>query len=712
MAGPFDSESEAGKLRKALASHSLAPDTKLLFGATFLASLRETNVPPEVYLREFFPSLAALAAHLTRECFLPREQAVIAEMVALAEDNLANYDCAAEIESLKHLLPGIGSDAVELPPMEPVDLADDSVTVDCFFVEDHPELKFASRGRLLQLRATGLILPKATADDILFVNPLEQPEDPFLGQARASVAAARGLLEREYGLSSGQYFQIKFAINSTGARFTGDSLGAAFAVAAVALLTRLAAMRHTFIIPSTTSFTGALNPDGRIETISLAGLKLKIERAYFSRVTCLAVPREHCTEAQQYLAGLMSDYPGKHLELIGVSSLSEALDNPRLIDRRPVSYPVYLSRRILGAVRQKVIEIPLLIAFVVFLFVLIAPSRWMPWFDDNPSTVDVHIQSGTISVRNAAGDSLWSITPTCPIADSANQASLVVVSDLDHDTRNEVLFMINAKSTCPERNRLYCFESTGDTLFVQDCVVPGQYPNDTAGVQYDSEHLTVFRVDGQITIVTNIFVSNPARSHMRFWSAKGDSLGWYINAGCCWPIVVTDHDQDGQEELLALCYNNRLNRASLLAIEPLGARGCSPPYHDSSLDLSWIEHGSQVAYLAFWYTDIGRRLSPLPYNQPSPEGIHTTDSAFLVAVIAEGPWKGVSADLLYYIDRTYRVKRVIPNDCFNQARRELIANGETLSGLTVDDYLDSVWYWRDSSWISGGELKDSASHTP
>lgn len=712
MSGPFDFESEASKLRKALASQSLAADTKLLFGATFLASLRAANVSSEAYLREFFPSLAALGARLTRTSFLPRELAVIAEMVALAEDNLANYDCAAEIESLKHLLPGVGSDAAELPPMGPEDLADNSVTVDCFFVEDHPELKFASRGRLLQLRATGLVLPKATADDILVVNPLEQPEDPFLGQARDSVAAARALLEREHGLSAGQYFQIKFAIDSTGARFTGDSLGAAFAVAAVVLLTRLAAMRHTFTIHSNISFTGALNPDGRIETISLAGLKLKIERAYFSRITCLAVPQEHFTEAQQYLAGLISAYPDKNLELVGVSSLSEALDNPRLIDRRPVRYPVYLSRRILGAIRQKVIEIPLLIAFMAFLFVLIAPNRWMPWFDDNPSAIDVHVQAGTINVRNAAGDSLWSIVPACPMADSAGQASLIVVSDLDRDTRNEVLFMINSKSTCPERNKLYCFGFSGDTLFVNDCVVPRQYPKDSAGVQYDSEHLTVFNVDGQVTIVTNIFVSNPARSHMRFWSAKGDSLGWYINAGCTWPIAVTDHDQDGSEELLALCYNNRLDRASLLAINPNGARGCSPPYYDSSLDLSWIEHGNQVAYLAFWYSDVGRKLSPLPYNQPSPEGIHTTDSAFLVAVIAEGPWKGVSADLLYYIDRTYRVTRVMPNDCFNQARSELIANGETLSGLTVDDYVDSVWYWRDTSWISGGELKDSASHTP
>ncbi len=711
MSGPFDIESEASQVRKALASHSLAPDTKLLFGVTFLASLRGTIVSPEVYLREFLPSLAALSSHLTEESFLPRELKVIAEMVLLAEGNRASYDCAAEIESFRHLSSNPTDAPVRLPN-RPEDLADNSVAVDCFFVEDHPELKFASRSRLLQLRATGLILPKATADDILVVNPLEQPEDPFLGQARDSVAAARNLLEREHGLSSGQYFQIKFAINSTGARFTGDSLGAAFAVAAVALLTRLAAMYDTFSIPSSVSFTGALNPDGRIETISLVGLKLKIERAYFSRVTCLAVPREHFTEAQQYLAELMSDYPGKSLELVGVSSLSEALGNPRLIDRRPVSYPVYLSRRILGAVRQKVIEIPLLIAFMVFLFVLIAPSRWMPWFDDNPSTIAVHMQAGAITVRNAAGDSLWSITPICPIADSAGQASLVVVGDLNHDTRNEVLFMINAKSTCPERNKLYCFGSEGDTLFVNDCVVPGQYPKDTSGVQYDSEHLTVFHVDGQVTIVTNVFVSNPARSHMRFWSANGDSLGWYINAGCCWPIVVTDHDQDGKEELLALCYNNRLDRASLLAIEPSGARGCSPPYHDSSLDLSWIEHGNQVAYLAFWYTDIGRKLSPLPYNQPSPEGIHTTDSAFLVAVIAEGPWKGVSADLLYYVDRTYRVDRVMPNDCFNQARRELTARGESLSDLVLDDYVDSVMYWRDSGWVSEGELRKSAIHTP
>lgn len=176
MSGPFDHESDASHLRKALASHSLASDTKLLFGATFLASLRGTNVSPEVYLREFLPSLTALAAHLTHESFLPREQAVIAEMVALAEDNSATYDCSVEIESLRHLLPGVATGGAEPPLVRPGDLTGDSVAVDCFFVEDHPELKFASRGRLLQLRATGLVLPKATEDDILVVNPLEQPD--------------------------------------------------------------------------------------------------------------------------------------------------------------------------------------------------------------------------------------------------------------------------------------------------------------------------------------------------------------------------------------------------------------------------------------------------------------------------------------------------------------------------------------------------------
>lgn len=712
MSGPFDHESDASHLRKALASHSLASDTKLLFGATFLASLRETNVPPEVYLREFFPSLAALAARLTKASFLPREQAIIAEMVALAEENLATYDCAVEIASFGHLLPGISTDAPEPTPIRAEYLADNAVTVDCFFVEDHPELKFASRGRLLQLRATGLVLPKATEDDILVVNPLEQPEDPFLGQARDSVAAARGLLERDHGLSSGQYFQIKFAIDSTGARFTGDSLGAAFAVAAVALLTRLAAMRRTARISPGVSLTGALTRQARLRTINLEGLKLKIERAFYSRIRWLVVPAEHLSDAQAHLDALSAaQNSGNSLGLIGADDLSALISDPRVVTWSESSYPAYLGKQFLRKFRSRWVEVPILIVLVLLL------SSLAFYFGDR-EPVALDFDRAETSVVNRYGHALWQLPKWGDVPYSPDNAILL---DIDDNGTSEVLFVPSSQEKSARAGWLHIYSAGGDSLKSVDARICQEYPGDSlpCNEAFGDLWCGVFsaRVNGDLRLITLVNRNNPARGQIKIWDSQANLRGWFINSGTCIFELAHDLDGDGKEELFFTGFANRMAGCAAWFLPADSARGVSPPYirESATLDLTGVTRGNQLSYTLFSPSEIAKLYSPQEYQGGLQARTLERDMILVVSAEGKNPVSGSEVWLNYTFDSRFRLRSVSYDDHFKKERRLLIEQGK-LPDIAEAAYLDSiacrVRYWQDSGWVTEGELRESGLHTP
>ena len=204
------------------------PELKLLCGLRFF-DIFQTKPPLglESYVREFLPILAGSAAKSNPEEFLPEEAELLASMVKLLKDSKLEAVRSEELNAFASLLDQIKAEPIGFSRIEAI--PGDRTCVSCLFVEYYPDLDLPPRGRLLSLSVSAdSISSKAERDDVNVRNPVEEPDDRFLEQARSSVKVARDYLNAKYALSLKKRYRFDFALDSTGARFTGDSLGVAF----------------------------------------------------------------------------------------------------------------------------------------------------------------------------------------------------------------------------------------------------------------------------------------------------------------------------------------------------------------------------------------------------------------------------------------------------------------------------------------------------
>jgi hypothetical protein len=402
MTSVIEIEQAAAKLRRHLRL-AQRPDLKLICGQRFFNLFRDQQaVSSESYLREFLPSLAEAAGKCNPRELFPEDAASLARLIALVETQGQGMPVAADLTLLRKLDSACAAGSIN----EPTTALKDAVRVPCLFVEYYPDLDLPPRGRILDLYVTASpISAKAESDDIVVRNPVAEPDDRFLAQARDSVAAARKYLAGRYGLSSRRRFRFDFAVDSTGARFTGDSLGAAFAVGAIAAVAQSEVFRERLSIAHDAALSGALTPEGKLNQIDSEALRFKIRRAFHSNLKLLVIPREHITDAWAYLSELESLFPGRKLELVGAESLKAIVSDPRLVPSERSSTPAYLARKAWRAKRSAWVEYPAVLILAAILFYIIAPARWMPWFDWRIDHLEV--LGDRFKAVNSDGKMLW-----------------------------------------------------------------------------------------------------------------------------------------------------------------------------------------------------------------------------------------------------------------------------------------------------------------
>jgi hypothetical protein len=200
------------------------------------------------------------------------------------------------------------------------------------------------------------------------------------------------------------------------------------------------------------------------------------------------------------------------------------------------------------------------------------------------------------------------------------------------------------------------------------------------------------------------------------WSAEGDSLGWYVNAGVtAEQLIAYDFDSDGAEELVFSGYNIRMRAVCMFCLDVRGSHGVAPPYADPQYDLSRVTPGNQRHYMIFPRTDITEILADRLYN--SFRGIDDLTSHGFRFDVLEGGDKGESTEVRswavnYYIDSTLHLDRVDIDDAY-KARREALVRADSLLPIPWPEYFerlrDTVCYWLDDQWIMDRELRSASS---
>lgn len=707
-------EQQAARLRHHLRIAQL-PELKILCGLRFFKLFSdERYIGLESYIREFVPSLAVAARKSNTTEFLPEEAESLTAFVALLEKQETGAVLPDDLAALKGLADSIaicrGEVAADLPKRRSV------ACVTCLFVEYYPDLDLPPRGRLLNLHVTAsAISAKADNDDIVVRNPVSEPDDRFLEQARDSVRAARSHLHNRYDLSPTKRYRFDFAVDSTGARFTGDSLGVAFAVGAVAAVAKIEVFIERLTVSPDVAFSGALFTNGMLAPIDTEALKLKIYRAFHSGIKCLVIPREHMTDAQACVSELEKQCPERKLELLGADTFESVASDPQLVRVERSSPPVYLARKVWKVKRSRWVEVPALLVLASILAFLLIPDHYMPWFDDNPAMAFANPANNSIEAFNRDSVLLWSDTLSCVLSKAnrtkPNAPGYGHVRDFDGDGRNEVVIQPLIDEDCEERSWIRFYSSDGRLLFKRFAPIMEKTPVDTNGVLYDAAGLYMTQVASEPVLISQVVQELPARMHIRMWSGDGDSLGWYIHWGHGSFQRAIDLDSDGEEELLFVCYYNRMGCAALLALTAESAHGISPLLRQSGRKYDWLTPGNQYGYVLFPVTDIGQVPGELPpgYNFLGPNGIQVSEKGLLKIYISESFQYDEGPQIIYFLDHRLRVVKVSFSDILRNRRKELVAEGKLAPIEDWSAYIasirDNVTYWIDSGWVTEGQLR-------
>jgi hypothetical protein len=576
----------------------------------------------------------------------------------------------------------------------------------CLFVE-RDDFGRNVRGRLRTLVGkVDLVGKSARTDEITFDNVIKSPDDPFVGVAYSALAAVRNVF-RTSGLKNqgSSYYHAHFAIVDSGQTFTGDSIGLAFGLLAYVQLLRPEVMRLDRLLSGEVAFTGGVDADGKLTAVNDETLGQKIERAFFSPVKYVVLPEANATAAKQHLDRLRKSYPRRNLHLIAAERLTDIIEDHNVVRSEKVCIGEFVAKKAAKYGRMTKVQVPLLLVLAYLLVCLLYPKAWVG-FDWNPKFGKFNLGTNSLDVYNCDSLSLWSRSINSTL--EGDNPSLQIVRDLDGDGRNEVLFIPPVREGSMERARLLCCSSRGELLFNRSCVVEDVFPDDTSGVQYEPEHVSVVPSGDEYTIVTEVARSSaPTRSHIRMWDSRGNPLGEYVNSGGSRLAWIEDYDSNGVVELFFLNYFNPVPCVSLLVLPIKGAFGACPPYLKEDPFPFRKVKGNEIAIILFPVTDMAGIDITAGYSQPGLEGIKQNALYSRDVYVDESDSPG-SQCVIYRLGRNLRVEAVGFTDQYKNRRRQLV-EGKSLAYVDLDIQArmlrDSVTYWKDSVWVTERQLK-------
>jgi hypothetical protein len=354
-------------------------------------------------------------------------------------------------------------------------------------------------------------------------------------------------------------------------------------------------------------------------------------------------------------------------------------------------------------VRVAMSTISLAIVAATILLMIVRSPR-----DTNPDHCIVKGQ--VLSVMNRGNDVLW--TRYMPgVLDGAEAdfrrptergARFVGMEDIDGKGRNVVLtFVVQGFA----QDTLYCYEGDGSLRWAAWAGAPVAFGTKTFALhaQMGFHNFAVLRNrHGGRPRLFAVLVSSqffPSRL-VELDPVDGHEVGSYWHAGAIEKLCMYDIDDDGNDEILIGGLNEFQSEAFVALLKPGDLTGCGPvPREDLPAGLTY---GHESYYLVFPTTDLGRIVSPEPFNVV--RGIVPGARPYFQVYVDEGykSDSGPNIAIVYTLDSAMRVVNVAVGNAFEKMHAEYFAQ-RRLSGPCDRAYRErlgtSVRYWDGDAFV-------------
>jgi len=454
--------------------------------------------------------------------------------------------------------------------------------------------------------------PPSTADQVAFDNQVTAPADPFVGVAYQSLQAARLALQNSgFGHRARGSLRAYLSIDGAERSFTGDSIGLAVALVSFTQLLRPEVMRQERFIASDIAVTGSIEPDGRIQPVNDDTLAAKIERAFFSHVRYVVLPDANLAVASDTVKRMNKQYPRRRLGLVHASHLDEVVEDRNIIRSEKVCLGEFIVKKTARYSRLARVQVPLLAGLIWLLLAILWPKYFDPWFDWH--IAEVVAKGNKIAALNSKGQRIF-LSDNVGVTLKYEQDHVIspadrdfVIADVDNDGRDEVFLAVDNRKL-PARIQLY--DDDGTRKWEKLAFIPTSYPGDVEtsrvkrSLSYGALSLReVVTSNGSRCAMASSFASAPARTQFVMFDGLGRVVsGPYLHTGAAFELgecLSLDINGNGVTEIIYQGYNNRLNRAVLLVLDPLRLSGVSPPFEGDLFEASRMAGGSHLVYIAF-----------------------------------------------------------------------------------------------------------------
>jgi hypothetical protein len=320
------------------------------------------------------------------------------------------------------------------------------------------------------------------------------------------------------------------------------------------------------------------------------------------------------------------------------------------------------------------------------------------------------VKDRILSVMNKEGEVLW--TRHLPgVRDGANEdfdsqtapgARSIGIEDIDGNGRKVILTFATSAFV---QDTLFCYEGDGRLRWAAWAGAPIGFGklDFTRQAQMNFYNFAVSK--GHPGVRPRLFAVMTSSQYFpsklaELDPANGNELGTYWHAGGIEKARPLSPNGDGREELLIGGFNELYGAAFVALLDCSAISGCGPvPEEDMPASQA---HGREEFYLLFPITDLGKALSPEPFNMV--RGIVPGAHPYFQVYINEGRKDSSSLfmSVVYTLDTSMHVIAAAVGNSFQKTHAEYVAKGELslpCDRAYKDSLVASVLYWDGERFV-------------
>ena len=518
----------------------------------------------------------------------------------------------------------------------------------------------------------------------------------------APIQAARQLLAVESPkiLSSG--FEGAFTFSRADLLHSGKSANLALAALYLCEAQQFSECRSQSWIKRGVVLSGDIDASGTLQNIDHSGIKGKTEASFFSPASVLVLPRTQVEIAKDSLVVLSAKYPNRHLQIIGVDSLSDLFSDRRLVTVKRRSLPAFVAYKTWNR-RSSVIPSFLLIC-------LIAAVVWVRFFSTDMHPETIGFSSTGMDIGNADGDIIGHIPlkPDQMVSIESKNPRLVAIGDLDGDGFKDVVWARNSTSENENLGIIVVWNgATRETIRNIPLEFKLEYTGDPSisHGRMNATKISLTDVDGDGR--TEFFV---AVRHAKFYPSlllEYDPSTFrviqrYDHPGSIEDFFVVDLDGNGTKEIIFGGVNNAFNAAVIGVLKAGDFSGFAPAerYYVAATPPTLNE----IAYIKFLDSPL-RSYSPNSYPFVQSFVIHLEDSLFTARISDSRyttPVASGNAALLFEFNFDLSLNSVGTSDPYDSLWKQALAAGYVDGPLTRQDKIDMMnmpQIRKDGAWV-------------